>query len=541
MTKEFAMTNVTRSIKAGLLCSAVVVAGAAFSAATSQPTNGREVDLLIKGGNVFDGSLSAAKIEDVAIDGDRIVFVGDAARAKIRAKKTIDAKGLMVTPGLIDAHTHMDEELSSPDAGKRLIERQLRQGVTTSVIGVDGDGTPDLKASFDAMEAAGVGQNIASYVGFGKIRERVLGDDARAPTPAELEAMKHLAAQGMCEGAIGLSAGLFYAPQSFASTEEVIAVAKEAGKRGGIYDTHQRDEGDSSIGVIPSLKEALRISAESGAPLHVAHIKVSGGPHTMRELVGLIEAAQAKGQKVTADQYPWTAANTNLDAAVIPRWAQDGGRAAMLARFANPADAARIRKDTGLTPALAEALVLSDAPHQPKIIGKRLSDLAAQWGVSPIDAAMRILTADDAGVVVFVMKEDDIRTAMPKPWVMSSSDGGDGGHPRGYASFARLWENYVGAGNILTAAQFVHRSTGLEADTFGLEGRGYIKPGYFADIAVIDPKTYRARATYTAPQILAAGVIDVVINGRIELEAGELTGTLAGRALRKTPPPNSCS
>jgi len=505
-----------------------------------QSRSGSDVDLLIARGTVYDGSLAAPKVEDVGIVGDQIVFIGDAVAAGVRAKRTLDAKGLMVTPGLIDAHTHIDDELLSLDAAKRLLARQIMQGVTTSIIGVDGDGTPDVKANFTKMEAMGIGQNVAAYVGFGKIRQRVLGNDARAPTPAELDRMKALAANGMCEGAIGLSSGLFYAPQSFASTEEVIAVAKEAGKRGGLYDTHQRDEGDSSIGVIPSLQEALRISAESAAPLHVAHIKVSGGPHAMSDLVAMIEAARAKGQSVTADQYPWTAANTGLDAAVIPRWAQDGGREAMIKRFSDPAQLARIHADAKLTPALAQAIVISEAPHEPAIVGRRLSDLAVQWGIAPIDAAIRILTKDDAGIVVFVMNEADIVTAMRRPWVMSSSDGGDGGHPRGYASYARLWENYVVAGKTLTPVQFVHRSTGLEADTFGLGQRGYIKVGYFADISVIDPKSYHARATYVAPQRLSTGVVDVIVNGRIELESGKATGVLSGRALRKPPPPGTC-
>ncbi|TGX48758.1 D-aminoacylase [Sphingomonas gei] len=504
----------------------------------SQPK--RDVDLLIAHGTVYAGDGNRPTVTDIGIVGDRIVFVGDSAKAGIQARKTLDAKGLMVMPGLIDAHTHADEELASPDSAKRLVARQVMQGVTTSIVGVDGDGTPDIKAAFDRMEQAGIGQNVAAYVGFGAIRERVLRNDARAPTPAELQAMQALAAKGMCEGAIGLSAGLFYAPQSFASTEEVIAVAREAGKRGGLYDTHQRDEGDSSVGVMPSLEEALRISRESGAPLHLAHIKVSGGPHPMGDLVDRIEAARAKGQKVTADQYPWTAANTALDAAIMPRWAQDGGRAAMLERFEDPAALAKIRADSGLTPVLARAIMISGAPHQPAIVGKRLSELAANWGVEPIDAAIRVLKGDDAEIVVFVMNEADIVRAMTRPWVMSSSDGADGGHPRGYASYPRLWQNYVVAQRVLTPVQFVHRSTGFEADTFGLTARGYIRLGYFADIAVIDPAAYRASATYTEPQLLSAGVIDVIVNGGVEVEGGKPTGLLSGRALRKTPPAGTC-
>jgi N-acyl-D-amino-acid deacylase len=504
----------------------------------------RNVDLLVAAGTVYNGAMVEPTVTDVGIIGDKIVFVGDASKAHVRSKKTLDAKGMMVMPGLIDAHTHTDEELSSSNSAQRLVPRQVMQGITTSIIGVDGDGTPDIRAQFEKMAQIGVGQNVAAYVGFGAIRERVLQRDARAPTPAELQTMKSLAAKGMCEGAIGLSSGLFYAPQSFASTDEVIAVAKEAGKRGGLYDTHQRDEGSSSIGVVASLKEAIRIGEESGAPLHVAHIKVTNSSRPdgedMGEVIAMIEAARKKGQNVTADQYPWTAANTGLDAVAIPRWAQAGGLAAMLKRFDNPADLAKIRAESGFTSALAGKIMISEAPKQPELVGKRLSELATQWGVDPIDAAIRVLKGGEAGVVVFVMTEPDIVEVMIKPWVMSSSDGADGEHPRGYASYPRLWQNYVIDQRVLTPVQFVHRSTGLEADTFGLKGRGYIKSGYFADITVIDPKTYRARATYVEPKLLSSGVVDVIVNGAVELEDGKPTGVLSGRALAKTPPTGTC-
>jgi N-acyl-D-amino-acid deacylase len=522
----------------------VVLSSLATLASWAGSPPGRSVDLLIAGGTVYAGDMTKPTVTDVGIVGDKIVFIGIASKAHIRSKKTLNANAMMVTPGLIDAHTHTDDELSSANASERLIARQVMQGITTSIIGVDGDGTPDIKAEFDEMQHVGIGQNVAAYVGFGAIRERVLQHDARAPTPAELQTMKSLAAKGMCEGAIGLSSGLFYAPQSFASTEEVIAVAKEAGKRGGLYDTHQRDEGSSSVGIVTSLKEAIRIGEESGATLHVAHIKVTNSSRPdgedMADVIALIETARKKGQHVTADQYPWTAADTGLEAVAIPRWAQAGGFEAMVKRFDDPADLVRIRAESGLTPALAQKIMISEAPKQPGLVGKRLSDLATQWGIDPIDAAIRVLKGGEAGVVVFVMTEPDIVKVMAKPWVMSSSDGGNGGHPRGYASYPRLWERYVIDQKVLTPVQFVHRSTGLEADTFGLKGRGYIKSGYFADITVIDPKTYRARATYVEPKLLSTGVVDVIINGGVEVEDGKPTGVLSGRALTKTPPTGTC-
>jgi N-acyl-D-amino-acid deacylase len=521
-----------------------ILVALATLAGCANPPKERSVDLLITGGTVYRGDMDAPSVTDIGVVADKIVFIGNASEAHIGSKKILNATGLMVTPGLIDAHTHTDDELTSPEASKRLVARQVMQGVTTSIIGVDGDGTPDIKAEFDKMEHVGIGQNVAAYVGFGAIRERVLQEDARAPNGAELEAMKSLAAQGMCQGALGLSSGLFYAPQSFASTEEVIAVAKEAGKRGGLYDTHQRDEGSSSVGIVTSLKEAIRIGEESGAPLHVAHIKVTNSARPdgedVTDVIALIEAARAKGQPVTADQYPWTAANTGLEAVVIPQWAQEGGFEAMVKRFGNSTDLARIHADGGLPLELAQKIMISEASKQRELVGKRLSELSTQWGVDPIDAAIRVLKGGETGVVVFVMNESDIVKIMPKPWVMSSSDGADGGHPRGYASYPRLWEKYVIDEKVLTPVQFVHRSTGLAADTFELKGRGYIKPGYFADIAVIDPKTYHARATYVEPQLLSTGVVDVVVNGSVELEDGKPTGVLSGRPLARTLQAGTC-
>jgi N-acyl-D-aspartate/D-glutamate deacylase len=290
--------------------------------------------------------------------------------------------------------------------------------------------------------------------------------------------------------------------------------------------------------------EAIRIGEESGATLHVAHIKVTNSSRPngedMADVIALIEAARAKGQPVTADQYPWTAANTGLDAVAIPRWAQAGGFEAMIRRFDNPADLAKIHADNGLTPALAQKIMISEAPKQPELVGKRLSELAIQWGVDPIDAAIRVLKGGEAGIVVFVMTEPDIVKIMPKSWVMSSSDGADGGHPRGYASYSRLWEKYVIDEKVLTPVQFVHRSTGLEADIFGLKGRGYIKPGYFADISVINPKGYHAHATYLEPKLFSTGVVDVIINGGVELENGKPTGVLSGRPITKTSPAGTC-
>jgi N-acyl-D-amino-acid deacylase len=535
--------SMKRYVRRTCIALATLTGLACVAAGRADAAKAKDVDLLIAGGLVYAGDLKPARTADIGIDGDRIVFIGNAAKSGVRGRRTIAAKGMMVAPGFIDPHTHTEDELTSPDAGRRLVLRQLLQGVTTSVIGVDGDGTPHLRALIDKAQAAGIGQNFAAYVGFGTVRQMVVGEDARAPTAEELARMKALTAAGMCEGALGLSSGLFYAPQSFATTEEVIAIAGEAGRRGGIYDTHQRDEGDSNVGVVASMTEALRIGAESGATLHIGHIKISGGWKPdgafMAELVGMVEAARAKGQKVTADQYPWGAASTSLDAAIIPRWAQDGGRAAMLKRFDDPADAPRIKAESAAD-RLADRIVINHYPSQPDLVGKPLSEIAAGWSVTPAEAAIRILHKGEAGVAVFVMNEPDIKKAMIQPWVMTSSDGGDGGHPRGYASYPRLWTNYVVDQKVLTPVQFVHRSTGLVADSLGISQRGYLRTGYFADIVVIDPKRYKPMATFAEPRLLSTGVIDAVVNGQVELANGEPTGIMSGRGLAKTAPAGTC-
>lgn len=523
-------------------------AAATMLVSASSAREPRQVDVLITGGQVYSGALEPARGVDVGLSGDRIVFIGDARAAGISAARSIDAAGKMVVPGFIDAHVHATDEIASSDPKARLLLRQLTQGVTTNVIGVDGGGDPDVAAFAKTATAAGAGGNFASYVGFGAIRQRVLGDDARAPDAGELEQMKALAAKGMCEGAYGLSSGLFYAPQSFASTEEVIAVATEAGRRGGLYDTHQRDEGNTSIGVVASTREQIRIARESGAPLHLGHFKVSSGARpdgsSMAELVAIVEEAQRGGVKVTADQYPWNASNTGLVAMAIPRWAQDGGREAMLRRFDERASLARILAESTTFFAErggAQNILITRAPGQEALIGRRISELAAEWRITPAEAAVRILKEGSPSVAIFAITEPDIRLLMQQPWTMFSSDGSATGHPRGHASYPRLYANYVLDAGVLSTEAFVHKASGLVADTLGLEGRGYIREGGFADIVVIDPGTFRPRATFVEPTLLSTGVEHVIVNGRLVLEAGKPTGALPGRALLRTPPAGTCS
>lgn len=514
---------------------------------------GQQADVLITGGTVYDGSTAKPFTGDVGITGDKIVYVGP--KAPMSAKRTIDARGLIVSPGLIDAHTHSDHFLNSPDPKQRAVPAWVTQGVSTVFVGVDGAGPPDLKAEFARYKAQGVGTNVVSYVGFGAIRKMVIGDAARAPTPDELAKEVALTVQGMCEGAIGLSTGLFYAPQNFAKTDEVIALAKEAGARGGIYDTHQRDESSYSIGLIASSKEVLQIGREGHIPVHFSHIKALG--HDVwgksSELIKLIDDARAAGQNVTANNYPWLASHTGLDAALIPRWASDGGAPAMLKRFDDPALMARIKKEMAenldrrggaqtllLTSGEADGANISKGPP-PAWSGKYLSDLAKEWKLDPLDAAIRILRESHghASVVSFNISEADLENFMKQPWVVTSSDGGPG-HPREYATFPTKYAVYVKQKHVIDTGFFIRHSSGLTADIFKLDRRGYLKPAYFADVLVFDPNGYVPKADYVHPAVLSEGVQELFVNGVAAVDNGKMTGSLSGRPLPHTPTPGTC-
>lgn len=505
------------------------------------------VDIVIHGGTIYTGAEGAPFVGDVELTGDRIVYVGRPRGTA--AGEVIDARGMIVAPGLIDAHTHPDSYIRSPDPKARLNLPWLTQGVSTVVIGVDGYGTYEVARDAHALEASGIGTNIVPFVGFGAIRTHVLGQDARAPTSAELAEERRLAAKGMCEGAYGLSTGLFYPPQSFAKTDEVAAVASESGKRGGMYDTHQRDESNYSIGLLASTREAIAIGKSAGTPVHFAHLKALGVPVQGQApaLIATIEAARRAGQVVTADQYPWLASGSSVDAALVPGWAMDGGYKRLLARFDDPATMARLKSamaDNLRRRGGAGALLLT-AQGQPWT-GKTLAEMAATWQLSPIDAAIRILRTPNAtgdgpagsDVASFNMVDRDVDLIMKQPWVVTSSDGSDG-HPRQYATFPRLYRTYVVDRKVITLRQFIRRSTGATADMYRIPQRGYLRPGYFADVVVLDPKGYAPRADYLHPRETSVGVVALFVNGRRALTDGTATGAATGRALLR-PRPAGC-
>lgn len=493
------------------------------------------LDVLITGGEVLDGSGGPVRHVDVGVRGNRIVLVAARGRRTIPARQTIDARGLIVAPGFIDPHTHSEPDLVAADPQRRAALNHIMQGVTSVVVGNDGDGSPDMAAAFARLAAGGgPGVNVARYVGFGAVRRSVIGDAARAPTAVEQAAMRKLVSRAMCQGALGLSTGLYYAPQSFAATDEVIDLAREAAARGGIYDTHLRDEGSETVGLFAAVDEALRITREAGLPLHIAHLKLLGvDVHGQApRLIARLEQAQTAGQAVTADQYPWTASGTNLANALVPRWAHDGGRQAMVARLGDPALATRLRE--GMADNLrrrgggASLLLVGGAWR-----GKRLSQVAEAWGITPLDAAIRILReGDPAPVASFNMDAGDVAMIVAQPWVVAGSDATDG-HPRRFGSFAKRWQDFVRARPVLTPAAFVARASGETARQLGLKDRGILRVGAYADIAVFDPQTYAAQADYETPEKLASGMRWVLVNGRIAVAAGQPTYARAGLALPK--------
>ncbi|MDZ3799454.1 MAG: amidohydrolase family protein [Xanthomonadales bacterium] len=506
-------------------------------------------DLAIVGGLLHDGGEGAAHVRDLVIRDGRVLAVGVDAARRYDATRTIDARGLVVAPGFIDPHTHPDRYIRSDDPLERRNLPWLHQGVTTIAIGVDGGGTPHQADQRAWFEDHGIGTNLVPYVGFGPVRREVLEEVARAPDADELARMEALVARAMCEGAFGFSTGLFYAPQSFAGTDEVVALARQAAVRGGLYDTHQRDESSYDIGLLASTREAIEIGRRAGMPVHIAHIKALGQDvhGQAAALVELVEQARARGERVTADQYPWLASGTRLSSALLPRWAQDGGRRALLQRLDDPRQAARIEDGIGENLRRrggADALLLT-AAGQPWT-GRTLAQVAQDWGIDPVQAALRIFREDDRPgsgpgdqVASFNMDEDDVRLLMRQAWVATSSDGNDG-HPRQYATFPEMYVRYVRQQQVLDLDAFIHRSTGLTAGILGLEDRGRLVPGAWADVVVFDPEGYAPNATYLSPRELSSGVRTLLVNGVPAIDGGRATAALAGHMLRHAPPEGTC-
>jgi len=501
--------------------SAVVALLAALLAALAeaQPVT---FDVLIRNGRVMDGSGNPWIRVDVGIRGGTIAAVG--ALRGARAGRTIDAADRLVTPGFIDVHSHAGEGLTRPEL--RQAQPILAQGVTTLVINPDGGGPVDLAAQRKAMEAGGVGPNVALLIGHGSVRRAVLDNAARAPTPAELDRMKGFVRTAMEQGAFGLSSGLFYVPGSFATTEEVIALAAVAGQFGGVYTSHIRDEGNYNVGLLASVQEVIRIAEEGGLAGIVTHMKALGPDSwglgtaaTMR-----IDEARRGGVQVFADQYPYEASSTSLRAALAPDGAEP-----------TPALVSENLKRRGG----ADAILIAFYRADPSLEGQSLAQIAKERGVSPDAAAIGLMARGDASIVSFNMSGDDIRQIMRQPYTMASSDGGlvlptEGKpHPRFYGAFARRLAGYVRERRVVDLEFAIRSMTSLPATVFGMRDRGVIREGAAADIAVFDPSRIRERSTYTDPHQLAEGMSYVLVNGVVIIDGGQFTDALPGRVLRR--------
>lgn len=503
---------------------------------SAQTLREQQLDLLILHGKLVDGSGAKPRTADIGIRGDRIVFVGDARKANLTAARIVDVKGLVIAPGFIDPHTHTLGDLS--DEKRKSNEAYLMQGVTTVVTGNDGGSALNIGETLTKWDRQGIGTNAILLAGFGTIRGKVLGPTDAQPNAAQLEEMKQLVARAMDEGAFGLSTGLYYAPQSYSKTEEVIELSKIAAAKGGIYDTHMRSEGTAGVGLLGSIKETIRIGREANMPVHISHIKALGPDSwsQSKQAIDLIKKARADGVSASACQYPYTASGTSLQASLIPRWAEVGGRAELLKRIDDPQVRPRLlaeMEENLRGRGGAESLLIVDARDR-TLVGKRLKQIAQELNKSPVEAALDIIkNVGGAGVASFNMNEKDIRRFMKEKFVTTCSDGSTG-HPRKYGTFPKKLREYVYNQKVISLEFAVRNSSALTAETFRIPERGLIREGYFADVIVFDPKTVSDRSTYEQPELLAVGMKFVIVNGKIAVEDGAYTGALAGRALRKT-------
>lgn len=503
----------------------------AYSSASAQ----QRVDVLIRGGTVIDGTGSAGRKADVGIRGDQIVFVGNAASKRVTGTKVIDATGLIVAPGFIDPHTHTGGDLSSPERKSNL--PYLMQGVTTVMNNNDGGGPIDIGKQLATWTTNGIGTNSAVYIGQGSVRGAVMGMSGGAPTAAQLDSMKKLVAKGMDQGAIGMSTGLYYAPGSYSSTEEVIELAKVAAAKGGRYDSHIRDESSYNVGLIKSIDEVIRIGREAHMPVHVSHIKALGVDVWGKSdsVVAMMKKARAEGIEITGSQYPYTASGTSVGSALLPRWAEIGGRDSLLWRIRDSTTHVRLAAD--MTDNMrrrggANSLLITGG-RDSTIRGKRLDEVARTWNMIPVDAALKIIsTFGDASVASFNMNESDIVNFMKQDFISTDSDGSDG-HPRKYGAFPKFIHEYVMQKHVMSLAAGIERSSSRSAKMLGFAKRGVLTPGYFADVIVFDQNTFADRSTYEQPTLLATGMKYVLVNGVVTINDGKYTGVTAGRVLKR--------
>jgi N-acyl-D-amino-acid deacylase len=509
------------------------IALALWALGLSQPP---ALDLLIVNGRVLDGSGNPWISLDIGVRDGRIVAVGNLAGQA--AARTIHARARYVTPGFIDVHSHAREGL---EGQLNHAEPLLAQGITTAMLNPDGGGPVDLDAVRVTFERRGTGVNTALFVPHGSIRQQVLGMQDRAPSAAELTRMVELVRTGMRAGGIGLSSGLYYAPGSYAQTEEVIAMAKAAGEYGGVYSSHIRDEGDYSIGVVAAVEEVIRIAEEGKLPGVVSHMKALGVASWGLSVASLmrIDQARARGVEVWADQYPYEASGTSITGALVPRWAQVGGNDALRKRAVG-AERGRLREEIRENIARRggpASLQIARFEPDPSIEGKTVADLAKATGESAEEVALDLLARGGAGLVSFNMAERDIEEIMKQPYTMTSTDGdlvpmGEGKpHPRAYGAFPRKLRLYVRERGVIDWPSAIRSMTHLPAMVFGLKDRGQLRVGAWADILVFDPARVRDVATYADPHHLSEGMEVVVVNGVLVRDEGRFTRAFPGRVV----------
>ena len=498
--------------------------------------------LILEGGQVYDGLGGAPVQADVGLQGERIAAIGDLSEEDAAVR--LDVRGFAVTPGFIDIHSHADRGiLQFP-----LAENYIRQGVTTAIGGPDGSSFFPTYHFLGQVELQPATINFGSMVGHGTVRRQVMGNENRPPAPEELEKMKILVAAAMEEGAFGLSSGLKYVPGAYATTEEVIELAKVAGEHGGFYKSHMREEG---LDLIKSVEETIRIGEDGGLPTQITHHKVVGQPMwgASTETLRLVNEARARGVDVTIDQYPYIASSTSLSV-LFPAWSLEGSAKDLHNRLNNPEERKRIKaaivenleKDRGGNDPANVAI--ANCAWDSTLNGKNLAILLEenQQEVTLENAAELAMDLQKKGGfqgIFFAMHEDDVQRIMVHPMNMISSDGGIPAwkqgvpHPRNYGTFARLLGHYVREKGLLTFTEAVRKITSLPAHRLGLTDRGVLKEGAFADIAVFDPETIIDRATFEDPHQYATGVHFVVVNGKLVLEDGVMTGVRSGQVLRK--------
>ncbi|GAB1464309.1 N-acyl-D-amino-acid deacylase family protein [Pedobacter sp.] len=489
----------------------------------------QKVDVLIKNACVFIGDGKDSVFTNVGITAQRISYIG---KAVVPAKEVIDGTGKYLAPGFIDPHTHADRWIE--DRNRQEMLAWLYQGVTTVFAGNDGFGPYQIAEKQKLYEEIGMGTNFAFFVGFGPVRDNVLGKMNVQPTSAQLNEMKLLVENGMKEGALGFSTGLIYLPQMYSKSKEIKELYNTAAKYGAVYDTHMRSEGNK---ILESVDEVLNIGAKTALPLHISHLKITGENNwgEAQKVVDKINEARANGVNLTANQYPFIASMTSFKATIMPAWAQEGGNERTLKRLNNPEDLERIkaslakRNDEGYQ----RIVLMSNISRLKKYTGKSVYQIAQETNQTCVDAAIEILkTAITISSVNFGMSEEDIVTFMKQPWVMTGSDGG-GLHPRTYSTFTKIIEEYVQKKKVLSMSWAIHRATGLTATTFNIKDRGFIKEGYFADLIVFDPNNVKTRSTFEKPEQYAQGMDYVFVNGEKAIDKGKSTGKLVGQFIKK--------